>query len=328
MDQQTRIKDVGHPSICNTDYFDTLDYYEDSSHNAIGWCARTHNWFRGCSPVSEACKYCYAMAEAAHQVQMKPDSPYARIVVVEPGKHPQWTGIVERTGLGAWLAPFRTRKRWLAFANSMSDAFHENIPDADVLLLFRFLWRANWHTWQVLTKRHERLSNFMSRLHLVDGELQLAGRPLPSGERFSPPNVWLGVTVENQRWADKRIPHLLEANAMVRFVSLEPLLGPVDLTPYVGLLHWVIVGGESAGPEGKYRSMDLAWVRPVRDICVASRVPFFFKQVAGLDPNRLSKDLDGVMWRQLPRRLLGPLPTDAKRKALRLWAQVAYGSQP
>lgn len=298
--------------------------YEDSSRNPIRWTCRTLGFFRGCSPASEGCKYCYAVVEGVHQVVIRPGSPYAKLVKVRPGGHPCWTGVVEFTSLETWLAPFKTRQPWLAFTNSMSDVFHENLSDDDVLLFFRVLWRASWHTWQLLTKRAPRMADFMSRLFLADGELHLAPTRLPREARYAPPNVWVGVTVENQQRADERLPHLLSIDPAVRFVSMEPLLGPVDLSAYVDQLHWLIVGGESAGPEKKFRPMDLSWALEIRDLCVAASVPFFFKQLAGLNPGRMSKELDGRRWEQLPHRPLAPVPSDEERRARGHWVRDAY----
>lgn len=184
-------------------------------------------------------------------------------------------------------APLRWKKPRRVFVSSMSDLFHEALPDQDVADVFRVMSRATWHTFQVLTKRAERMAAIMPRIVATFGPL---------------PNVWLGVSVENQAAADKRIPFLLSTPAAVRFLSCEPLLGPVDLSAFLscpfdggsidahpkicdrcGRSHeihrpstdWVIVGGES-GPGA--RPMHPDWARGIRDACTAAGVAFFFKQ--------------------------------------------------
>lgn len=303
-----------------TDFVSISDY-DAKRHNAIRWCACTLNFFRGCSPVSEGCKNCYAAGEGVHQNVMRPeDSSYRDLAVLRDGRA-VWTGIVRPTGLDTWLKPFRTRDRMLAFANSMSDVFHENLSDEAVLLCLRFLMRAEWHTFQVVTKRHERMADFMRRLVFRDGDLQLLNSPADPSERFMIPNVWFGVTVENQRWAGPRVGALQSVNAVVRFLSIEPLLGPVDLREHLTGVHWVICGGES----GKdFRPMEEPWARSIRDQCVVAGIPFFFKQRSGRNPGVLSKELDGLRWEQLPRRELGALPSDMKRRKMIEWGKAQY----
>jgi protein gp37 len=298
----------------------TVGFYEDVARNAIRWCSRTHNFFQGCTRVSEGCDNCYAIEAGVHQTVLHPNggSPYHRLVVLTDGKE-DWAGHAQPAKSTTWIEPFRTRQRWLAFADSMSDVFHKDISDDWLLLLFQTLHLARWHVWQVLTKRHKRMSSFMSRLGIRDGMLFLAPQPLPLREQVELENVWLGVTAETQERADQRIPELLKVKATVRFVSVEPLLEPVTLKSYLGEgIDWVIAGGES-GPA--VRPMDVAWARQSRDECIESpHTAFFFKQFSGKDPNHLPKELDGRRWEQLPMRPLFPVPDEAERRELILWA--------
>lgn len=303
-------------------FANTQDYDHRRRH-AIRWCTCTVNFFRGCEEISEGCDHCYAAAEGIHQTSLRPQSPYRRLVTLRKG-HPRWAGLVEPTGIDAWTSPFRTRDPMLCFVNSMSDPFHKGVPDAQLLRFLRTLFRARWHTFLVLTKRAERLASVMTRVCLREGNLQLAEAPLPPEEQFEIPNVWLGVTAENQRRADERIPQLLGVKAAVRFVSVEPMIERIDLRPYLGGLHWLIVGGESAGPTRQFRDMDPGWAREVRDHCLAAKVPFFYKQGSGLDPSRLPKELDGQLWEELPRRALGTRPTEEERRMLVRWAEAEY----
>jgi protein gp37 len=159
----------------------------------------------------------------------------------------------------------------------MSDLFHEAIPDEYLRSVFDVMATAHWHVFQVLTKRSARLVAM--------------ARVLPWS-----PNVWQGVSVENAPYTS-RIAHLQEVPAAVRFLSVEPLLGPIPRLPLDGI-HWVIVGGESGGGR---RPVDPAWVRDIRDQCIAARVPFFFKQWGGRTPKAAGRLLDGRTWDELPR---------------------------
>lgn len=150
--------------------------------------------------------------------------------------------------------PLTWKEPRLIFVNSMADLFHEEVPEDFIMSAFRVMGEARHHTFQVLTKRHKRLSALAPKL------------PLPT-------NVWVGVSVENQRWADERIPELKKVPAAVRFLSCEPLLGKMDLRKHLRGLQWVIVGGESGV---KARPINPVWVETVRDQCVRAGVPFFW----------------------------------------------------
>lgn len=246
----------------------------------IEWTEKTWNPIAGCSRVSEGCRHCYAEIMAKRLVAMGQEK--YQDTVDERGF---WTGKINFDEK-ALLEPLNRKKPTVYFVNSMSDLFHENVPDEWIARIFDVMYRANWHTFQVLTKRPQRMYDVVSSHYEEFGDL---GGPPPK-------HVWLGVSVENQQAADERIPLLLSTPAAVRFLSCEPLLGPVKFfdhwitratssidyhqrtggNPFVGeRVDWVIVGGES-GPGA--RPMHPDWVRSLRDQCQTSGVPFFFKQ--------------------------------------------------
>ena len=216
----------------------------------IQWADATWNPFIGCTKVSPACDNCYAEAWAR-----RCGRKFSKVV--------RSAGPTFRAPL-AWKEPKRI------FVCSLSDFFHNDILRADRHDAIHVMRTAPQHTYMLLTKRPENI------------KAQLAGTVWAAG---LPDNVWLGVTVENQEQADKRIPILLESQAKVRFISCEPLLGPVDILGYVGatwgqlntgkFLHWVIAGGESGFDA---RPMHPAWARSLRDQCAAAGIPFMFKQ--------------------------------------------------
>jgi protein gp37 len=176
----------------------------------------------------------------------------------------------------------------MIFVNSMSDLFHENLPAEAIRQVCEVMAKADWHTYQVLTKRADRLRE------------QLSG---PLREFAELPNVWWGTSVENKRHGLPRIEHLRQTPAAVRFLSVEPLLedlGPLDLTG----IHWVIVGGES-GPSA--RPMEEAWVRSIRDQCREQGVPFFFKQWGGRNKKAAGRTLDGRTYDEFPPRAERPI---------------------
>jgi protein gp37 len=172
--------------------------------------------------------------------------------------------------------PLTWKKPQTIFVNSMSDLFHDEIPLQYIQRVFKTMSRAHWHRFQVLTKRSSRLAEIQSHLDW-------------------PRNVWMGVSVESERYVS-RIAHLLTTAASVKFLSLEPLLGPLDRLPLTGI-DWVIVGGES-GPGA--RPMDAAWARSIRDQCISQSVAFFFKQWGGVQKSRTGRSLDGRTWDELP----------------------------
>jgi len=229
---------------------------------SIEWTESTWNPVTGCTQVSPGCKHCYA-ERMALRLQAMGQPNYVngfRLTLHER---------VLELPLG-WKRP------QMIFVNSMSDLFHEDMPLEFIQKVFDVMRRASWHTFQVLTKRSARL-------------LEL------NPEIDWPANVWMGVSVENGRYTF-RIDHLRRTDAPVKFLSLEPLLGPLPNLDLCGV-HWVIVGGES-GPGA--RPIQEEWVLDIRDQCLAARVPFFFKQWGGLHKKRAGRTLDGRTWNEMP----------------------------
>jgi protein gp37 len=175
--------------------------------------------------------------------------------------------------------PLRWKKSQNIFVNSMSDLFHQEVPEEFILQTFEVMKKAHWHAFQVLTKRSERLKELSGRLPWA-------------------PNIWMGVSVECKEYTF-RISHLRETGAHVKFLSLEPLLGPLPNLDLTGI-DWVIVGGES-GPGA--RLMRHEWVMEIRDQCLAARIPFFFKQWGGTKRKRAGRVLEGRTWDETPRSL-------------------------
>ncbi len=249
-----------------------------SGKTAIHWTNETWNPLTGCTRVSAGCDHCYAFAlhDRIH-VQWKrgrrPSAPpqyhlpFSRVQLLPKHLHD----------------PLHWRRPRRVFVNSMSDLFHDAVPDSYIAQVFAVMQRAERHTFQILTKRPERMARLCRDL-----------LPLL-------PNVWLGTSVEHQAAADERIPSLLNTPAAVRFLSCEPLLGDVDLRGYLTAdgerrLDWVIVGGESGE---HYRPMDLHWARSIREQCQVAGVAFFFKQSSGAKPGR-GRELDGRLWEDYP----------------------------
>jgi protein gp37 len=230
--------------------------------SSIEWIEATWNPVTGCTKVSPGCKHCYA-DRMAKRLQAMGQPRYAegfRLTLQED--------LVE--------LPLRWRKPRLIFVNSMSDLFHPDVPVDYIWRVFRVMEQAEQHQFQVLTKRAERLAE-------VSGSLPW------------PPNVWMGLSVETADYV-WRIPHLVSVPAAVRFLSLEPLLGPLSDLPLRGI-QWVIVGGES-GPGA--RPMQATWVRDIRQQCREQDVAFFFKQWGGVRKKRSGRELDGRTWDEMP----------------------------
>jgi protein gp37 len=256
----------------------------------IEWTDVTWNPLRGCSKVSEGCRNCYAEKMASRF--SGEGMPYEG--TIENGR---WNGQIKFVP-DVQDQPLKWKKPRRVFVNSMSDLFHPNVPESYIGSIWDVMARTPQHTYQILTKRPERMLEILSKW-AADGWYWRREDGLWCGPLEGPlPNVWLGVSVENQRAADERIPLLLQTPAAVRFLSMEPLLGPVDLSafkPFDGecycsdyrccprmakdcpetAIDWVIVGGES-GPGA--RPMHPDWVRSIRDQCQAAGVSFFFKQ--------------------------------------------------
>lgn len=233
-----------------------------SDKSAIEWTDATWNPVRGCSRVSEGCRNCYAERVAARF--SGPGMAYEGLAIMRNGE-PRWTGkvaVVEKH----MNDPLRWKTPRRVFVNSMSDLFHESLSDHDILRVFKIMNEARRHTFQILTKRPHAMFKFVT-------SVLAPWPPLP--------NVWLGVSAEDQDTADFRIPALLATPAAVRFVSAEPLLGPISFRAEwwprasPARLDWMIVGGES-GPNA--RPMHPQWVRSLRDQSAGAGVAFFFKQ--------------------------------------------------
>jgi len=240
----------------------------------IEWTEATWNPVRGCSRVSEGCEHCYA-ERMAHRFSAD-GLPYAGLTRLSRQGEPRWSGKV-LTVPELLQEPLRWRRPRMIFVNSMSDLFHEAIPVNFIRNVFETMQRAHWHTFQVLTKRPERCRNLAKEL------------PWPD-------NVWMGTSVESSDYLS-RVDILRRIPAGVRFLSIEPLLGPMTQLTVNGI-HWVIVGGES-GPGA--RPMKSEWVRDIHKICVAGNVPFFFKQWGGTRKKAAGRVLDGRTWDEMPR---------------------------
>lgn len=277
----------------------------------IEWTDATWNPTRGCSRVSAGCVNCYAETFAATRLS-GPGQAYEGLATMVNG-HPRWTNTVRLVPkkLGE---PLKWRSPKRVFVDSMSDLFHEQVPFAYVARVFAVMAiTAREHTFQILTKRPERMRAFMIADE-TERQIEEAMAEWTHNLDFDwpPPNVWLGVSVEDQATADSRIPVLLQTPAAVRFISLEPQLADVDLEEYlyprfaaddpryyrpVGRgLDWIIQGGES-GPAR--RSFDKEWARHTRDQCQAMGVAYFFKQAGGSRP-AMDRELDGRTWDEFP----------------------------
>ena len=237
--------------------------------SAIEWTEATWNPVTGCTKISPGCEHCYAERMALRLQAMG---------------HPNYVNGFRVTLHENMLdIPLRWRKPRLIFVNSMSDLFHEKVPREFIEKVFAVMREAHWHTFQVLTKRSARLLE-------LDEEIDW------------PDNVWMGVSVENEHYTF-RIEHLRRTHAKVKFLSLEPLLGPLhDLD--LRNIDWVIVGGES-GPGA--RKLEESWVVEIRDQCRFANVPFFFKQWGGVRKKKNGRLLQGRVWDQMPKPELHPL---------------------
>ncbi len=232
------------------------------SKSNIEWTESTWNPVTGCSKISPGCKNCYAERMAKRLQAMG---------------QPNYTNGFEVTLHENMLdVPLRWRKPQMIFVNSMSDLFHDDVPLEFIQRVFAVMNEARHHVYQILTKRAERL-------------LQLAP-DLPWSE-----NIWMGVTVENKDYV-RRIRDLQKTEAHVKFLSIEPLLGPIPGLDLSGI-DWVIVGGES-GPYA--RPMEKEWLTDIRDQCLKAAVPFFFKQWGGWNKKKSGRKLEGRLWSQMP----------------------------
>ena len=234
-----------------------------SDKSTIEWTDATWNPVTGCTKVSPGCAYCYAEAITLRFKRGGRFLPGEATIQTHP----------ERLDM-----PLKWRRPRRIFVNSVSDLFHEEVPFEFIEDVFDVMASAERHVFQVLTKRHDRLSELAPQLDW-------------------PGNVWMGVSVENQYWAERRIPQLKTVPAGVRFLSVEPLLKEVDLSLHLEGIQWVIVGGES-GHSARPISVD--WVRRIQRDCADADVPFFFKQWGGRTSKSGGRLLDGVTWDEMP----------------------------
>ena len=232
--------------------------------SSIEWTESTWNPVTGCTKISEGCTHCYAERMAR---RLKAMGQVNYINGFKVTLHPH-----------ALNLPLTWKKPQIIFVNSMSDLFHKDIPLNFILKVFGIMEQAHWHTFQILTKRAERLSELASLLNWPD-------------------NVWMGVTVENVSCV-KRIDYLRDVRAAVRFLSLEPLLGSLPNMD-LSCIDWVIVGGES-GPGA--RLMDEKWVLDIQQQCHKADVPFFFKQWGGVNKKKTGRLLNGIIYSEMPEK--------------------------
>ena len=233
-----------------------------ATNSPIEWTDATWNPVTGCDKISPGCKHCYA-ERLARRLQAMGNKNYHNgfDLTLQPHmlQHPL-----------TWKSPKRI------FVNSMSDLFHDKVPLEYIRRVFRVMNQADWHQYQILTKRAGRLEELSTR---VDWS----------------PHIWMGVSVESERYLS-RIDHLRRTGAHVKFLSIEPLLGPLGRIDLRGI-DWVIVGGES-GPRA--RTMESSWVTDVRDQCLRANVAFFFKQWGGVQKSKTGRKLDGRTWDEMP----------------------------
>lgn len=250
-----------------------------ANNSKIEWTDATWNPVRGCTKISPGCKHCYAETFAERFRGVK--------------GHPYEQGFDLRLVPEKLTEPLLWRTPKLIFVNSMSDLFHEGVPDSYIRAVAEVMVRANWHTYQVLTKRAERL------WYLLNSSLRFAAEAR---------HIWWGVSVEDRKHGLPRIEYLRQTAAAVRFLSIEPLLedlGQLDLSG----IAWVIVGGES-GPRA--RPMDKQWVLSIREQCRTQGVPFFFKQWGGRRKHETGRLLDGRTYDEYPERVSNPILTRAE----------------
>lgn len=241
--------------------------------SSIEWTESTWNPVTGCTKISPGCKHCYAERMAKRLKAM--------------GQPNYVNGFELTLHKDALELPLRWKKPQTIFVNSMSDLFHEDVPDTFILSAFDVMRRASWHRFQVLTKRSERITEIGPRLPWAN-------------------NIWMGVSVENAD-AAFRIDYLRRTEAHIKFLSLEPLLGPLPHLDLAGI-NWVIVGGES-GPGA--RPMDEGWVIDLRRQCQRAGVSFFFKQWGGVQKKKAGRLLEGRTWDELPKTDQQTLTTSA-----------------
>lgn len=309
-----------------------------SQSSSIEWTDATWNVVRGCAMVSPGCSRCYAMKQA-HRFS-GPGKAYEGLAELGPDG-PRWNGSVVCVP-EKLEEPLHWKKPRKVFVNSMADLFHADVPELFIDQVFLVMAACQKHTFQILTKRPERMLEYCgspeTAKRLIEygteivkavPEMQMRVGSIDSDtDGIVLKNVWLGVSVETQQYADERIPVLLQTPAAKRFVSYEPALSAVNFGKYLSLncvrcgstylvgghcsnmvcqggwgenqtkLDWIIAGGES-GPHARHVSID--WMRSVRDQCTAAGVPFFFKQWGGVQKKKAGRELDGRTWEEFPK---------------------------
>jgi protein gp37 len=265
-----------------------------ASRSAIEWTEVTWNPTTGCDRISPGCDHCYALT-LARRLKAMGQPKYQN----DGDPRTSGPGFRITVHASALVQPYTWPGRRVVFVNSMSDLFHVDVPDHYIDSVFGVMHLADWHVYQVLTKRAERMQAVLSR----------------RSDRGHPrePHIWLGVSVENRKHGLPRLDHLRETPAAIRFLSVEPLLedlGELDLDG----IDWVIVGGES-GPGA--RPMHAEWVMSIQQQCVDAGVPFFFKQWGGVQKSRFGRELEGRTWNELPPLPRLPVPAPAERKRRR-----------
>lgn len=233
-----------------------------ATNSSIEWTESTWNPLTGCTKISPGCKHCYA-ERMAHRLKAMGQANYVN-------------GFNMTLHEDALELPLHWKKPQTIFVNSMSDMFHKSVPVEFIRRAFDVMQRAHWHRFQILTKRSDRLLELSTSLTWAE-------------------NIWMGVSVENQDYAF-RIDHLRDTGAKTKFLSLEPLLGPLSRLKLKGM-DWVIVGGES-GPGA--RVMKLEWVVDIRNQCQKMDIPFFFKQWGGVQKKKAGRELEGRTWDDMP----------------------------
>jgi len=254
-----------------------------SQNSKIEWTDATWNPVRGCTKISPGCKHCYAEA-FAERFRGVPHHPYEK-------------GFDLRLVPEKLIEPLKWSRPKLVFVNSMSDLFHPGVPDEYIVAVAEVMKAASWHTFQILTKRSERMQQ------LLNSKLRFAA---------DSQHIWWGVSVEDRKHGLPRIRDLRGANVCVRFLSVEPLLEDLGVVDLAGL-HWVIVGGESGLGA---RPMRKEWVTSMRDQCGDARVPFFFKQWGGVQKSKTGRELDGCTYDDYPPAAHSPIPNREARLAL------------
>ncbi len=230
--------------------------------SSIEWTTSTWNPVTGCTKISDGCANCYAEKMAKRLKAM--------------GNHNYKNGFQVSCHRDSLDIPIKWKKPRMIFVNSMSDIFHEDIPDEFILSIFEVMNKAKHHIYQILTKRSQRMMQIIPKIDLPD-------------------NIWMGVTVESSKYVD-RIMHLKEIDAKIKFISFEPILDGMEDIDLSGI-DWIIAGGESGVGA---RPIEELWIKEIRDKCISNNIPFFFKQWGGINKKKSGRELEGEYWTQFP----------------------------